>query len=714
MSAEPSLADDPLDTPVQYVRGCGPRRAALLAKLDLHTVRDLLFLLPRDVLDLSVAAAPAELDADTIHTVRGVVVETDGRPTRGGRTLVKALVRVDGGGGGDETHVRASFFNQPWMRKKLPEGQRLLLTGKPKRYQGSWEFSSPQVQFLEGDETDDGPGGIEPRYALTEGVNQRGLNMLCVRAVEGFGQYICDPLPMAFREKYALPHLREAAAGLHAAGTLEQFNAARRRVLFDDLFEFQLGVALRRRLWRSGGKAAALPASAKIDARIRRLFPFAFTAGQNDAVREIAADLASETAMHRLLQADVGAGKTVVALYAMLTAVAHGRQAVLMAPTEVLANQHWATVQTALAHSRVERQLLTGRLTAAKRKKLLARIKAGAVDLVIGTQALIQKGVEIPRLGVAVVDEQHKFGVAQRAAFSAGDADPHVLVMTATPIPRSLALTQFGDLDVTTVRDLPPGRQPVVTSRVPGPKARQKTWHFIREKLDGGRQCYVICPKVGTADEARLSQDGGESDELSASVEATYQELIGGELKGYAVGLVHGRMPADRKEAAMEAFKTGETRALVSTTVVEVGVDVPNATLMVIQKAESFGLSQLHQLRGRVARGARRGYCFLYTDRAGDAAAERLGVLERTTDGFEIAEADFSQRGPGHVLGTRQSGKSALRVADPQRDRDILEEARARAFHLVETGLFDDPDWAMVKAEVLDRFGEVLELAKTG
>ncbi len=485
-------------------------------------------------------------------------------------------------------------------------------------------------------------------------------------------------------------------------------------MLFDDLFEFQLGVALRRRLWRAGGKADPLPVSAKIDARIRRLFPFEFTAGQNDAVKEIAADLSSEIAMHRLLQADVGAGKTVVALYAMLTAVAHGRQAVLMAPTEVLANQHWATVQHALAHSRVERQLLTGRLTQKKRKNLLARIKSGAVQLVVGTQALIQKGVEIPRLGVAVVDEQHKFGVAQRAAFSAGDRDPHVLVMTATPIPRSLALTQFGDLDVTTVRDLPPGRQPVVTSRVPGPKARQKTWHFIREKIDEGRQCYVICPKVGSADEARSPQDGDDSAEVSSSVEATFKELTEGELKGYAVGLVHGRMEADRKEAAMEAFKTGETRVLVSTTVVEVGVDVPNATLMVIHKAESFGLSQLHQLRGRVARGSRRGYCFLYTDQTSATAAERLAVLERTTDGFEIAEADFAQRGPGHVLGTRQSGKSALRVADPQRDRDLLEQARRRAFHLVETGQFDQPEWAMVKAEVLDRFGEVLELAKTG
>ena len=708
MADVPPPADDPLDTPVQYVRGCGPRRAALLAKLEIHTVRDLLFLLPRDVVDLSVATSVEELDDQTIHTVRGVILDTDARPTRGGRTLVKCVVETSSG------RVRASFFNQPWMRKKLPPGARILLTGKPKRYDGAWEFSSPQVQILEGEPGDSTGGGIEPRYALTEGVNQRGLNMLATRAVEGFGQYICDPLPKAFRDSHGLPHLREAAANLHAAGSLDEFNAARDRVLFDDLFEFQLGVALRRRLWRSGGKADPLPVSAKIDARIRRLFPFEFTAGQNAAVKEIAADLASEVAMHRLLQADVGAGKTVVALYAMLTAVAHGRQAVLMAPTEVLANQHWATVQHALAHSRVERRLLTGRLTQKKRKDLRARIKSGAVQLIVGTQALIQKGVEIPRLGVAVVDEQHKFGVAQRAAFSAGDRDPHVLVMTATPIPRSLALTQFGDLDVTTVRDLPPGRQPVVTSRVPGPKARQKTWHFIRQKLDEGRQCYVICPKVGDASEARSSQDGGESDELSASVEATFKELTGGELKGYAVGLVHGRMEADKKEAAMEAFKTGETRVLVSTTVVEVGVDVPNATLMVIQKAESFGLSQLHQLRGRVARGSRRGYCFLYTEQTSATAAERLGVLERTTDGFDIAEADFSQRGPGHVLGTRQSGKSALRVADPQRDRDLLETARRRAFHLVETGAFDLPEWAMVKAEVLDRFGEVLELAKTG
>ena len=711
--ADPAFhAEDPLDTPVQYVRGCGPRRAALLAKLDLHTVRDLLFLLPRDVLDLSVVTQPDDLDGETVQTVRGTVLETDGRPTRGGRTLVKAL--LDTGHG----HVRASWFNQPWMRKKLPPGTAVLLTGKPKRYQGKWEFSSPQVQFLEGEEAGDGEGGIEPVYPLTEGVNQRGLHMLAGRAVEDFSQYVCDPLPKAFREEVDLPHLRDAAKGLHLAASLEEFNAARRRVLFDDLFEFQLGIALRRRLWRSGGRAAALPVSAKIDARIRRLFPFEFTAGQNQAVKEIAADLASETAMHRLLQADVGAGKTVVALYAMLTAVAHGRQAALMAPTEVLANQHWHTVQTALRHSRVERQLLTGRLTPKRRKDLRARIKAGTVQLVVGTQALIQKGVHFPRLGVAVVDEQHKFGVAQRAAFSsgesgAGEGEPHVLVMTATPIPRSLALTQFGDLDVTAVRDLPPGRQPVVTSRVPGPAARAKTWAFIREKLDAGAQLYVICPKVGDRSEARREADpGGEA--VTASVEAAYAELTETELKDYPVGLVHGRMDPQKKDAAMEAFKEGETRALVSTTVVEVGVDVPNATLMVIQRAESFGLPQLHQLRGRAARGPRRGHCFLFTDDASPAASERLRALERTTDGFEIAEADFALRGPGHVLGTKQSGRAALRVADPQRDREILEDARRRAFHLVTTGRFDDAEWAMTKAAVLDRFGEVMELAKTG
>jgi ATP-dependent DNA helicase RecG len=773
---------DPLATPARFLKGAGEKRGELLAKLGLVTVRDVLFNVPRDVLDLTHVKRPRELTGQSVEAVRGRVVDRDARTISRNRTIVGVLLDC-----GDGEYVRGTWFNQPWMFKKLAPNSLVLFSGKPKRNQGRWEFGHPDIKWLVDDES--AHGGVQPRYALTEGLTQEHLRVLSRSAVEGYADVVADPLPASFRESAKLPKLPDALRRLHEPQTLEQFEAAKRRVLFDDLFEFQLGLAMRRRAWRADEAAPKLPVSTKIDARIRRLFPFELTAGQQQAIQEIAADLASGRAMHRLLQADVGAGKTVVAIYAMLTAIAHGHQAIVMAPTEVLANQHWATIDGMLRNSRVERRLLTGRLTPAKRKRLLDGIREGDVDLVVGTQALIQQGVHFPKLGVAVIDEQHKFGVAQRAHFSlghegrgmgdqdearrlcpAGDENahandptstspagaaaelrdtphlishvplrPHVLVMTATPIPRSLCLTAFGDLDLTTITDLPPGRQRVVTSRVRGAAGQKKAWQFIRKHLDAGRQAYVICPRINEGDEASGGREPAENegfenaaaesesntspagaaaglrgDVPSGSVETVYRELKSGELREYAVGLVHGRMDADMKDEAMRAFRDQETQVLVSTTVVEVGVDVPNATLMVIYQPERFGLSQLHQLRGRIARGKHQGYCFLITDAESDDANRRLAVLEQTSDGFKIAEADFELRGPGDVLGLRQSGETALRVADLKRDEALLLEARKLATTLVESGEFDEPEFAALKRTVLDRFGYVADLPKTG
>jgi ATP-dependent DNA helicase RecG len=450
-----------------------------------------------------------------------------------------------------------------------------------------------------------------------------------------------------------------------------------------------------------------LPTTAKIDSRIRRLFPFAFTEGQTKAVHEISDDLASGHAMHRLLQADVGAGKTAVAVYAILVTVAAGYQAVIMAPTEVLANQHWATIDAALAHSRVHRLLLTGGLAARERRQALAEIADGTVQLVVGTQAVIQKDVNFAKLGLVVIDEQHKFGVLQRAMFSKGDLSPHVLVMTATPIPRSLCLTQFGDLDLTTISDMPPGRQRVVTSRVTNADMRQRAWDFVKQQLKKGRQAFVICPRIEATD-ADLSKGP------AASAEEVFKLLSAGELRDFKVGLVHGQVESERKSAVMESFRQGRIDVLVSTTVVEVGVDVPNATVMIIDEAHRFGLSQLHQLRGRVSRGKFQGYCFLFSDADAPEALRRLTALETMSDGFQIAEADFEIRGPGDVLGTRQHGDLPLRVADLIRDAAILKEARTCAFDLVKTAEFDRPDYAMLKVKVLERFGAALDLPKTG
>jgi ATP-dependent DNA helicase RecG len=698
------MNDDPFKTSVQFVRGVGPERMRLLANLGIVTVEDLLWYLPRDLLDLTNVRPAAQLRAGELQTVRGTVVDIDGRTTSGGRSLVAVLLDSDG------LYVRGVWFNQPWMIHKFHGGESILLSGKPKRSAGRWEFPSPRVQWIgetETGEPGETHGGLLPRYGLTEGLSMGQIGHIIREAVEAYAESIPDPMPSPLRERLELPVLSQAIRGLHVPKSLNEYEAGRRRLIFDDLFEFQLGLALRRRTWKTRGSAPVLPTTAKIDARIRRLFPFAFTEGQNGAVREISEDLASGHTMHRLLQADVGAGKTAVAVYAILVTVAAGHQAVFMAPTEVLANQHWDTIDAALAHSRVRRLLLTGGLSPRERRQVLAEIAEGSVQLVVGTQAVIQKDVAFARLGLVVIDEQHKFGVMQRAVFSKGELSPHVLVMTATPIPRSLCLTQFGDLDLTTIADMPPGRQRVITSRVTNSDTRRRAWDFVKEQLKKGRQAFVVCPRIeATAED--LSQGP------TASAEEVFKLLSAGELREFEVGLIHGQIESERKSAVMEAFRQGRINVLVSTTVIEVGVDVPNATIMIIDDAHRFGLSQLHQLRGRISRGKFQGYCFLFSESNSPEALRRLTALEAMSDGFQIAEADFEIRGPGDVLGTRQHGDLPLNVADLVRDASILREARTCAFELVRTSEFDQPEFAMLKIKVLERFGTALDLPKTG
>ena len=531
------------------------------------------------------------------------------------------------------------------------------------------------------------------------------LRRIIRNAVAQYAEFVVEYLPSAFREDHDLVTRRQAVQQLHCPETVSQFESAQHRLVFDDLLEFQLGLALRRRAWRRNERAVYLEATTKVDARIRRLFPFELTTGQNQAIEDIVADLSSGHAMHRLLQADVGAGKTAVAIYAMLVAVAAGYQAVLMAPTEVLAQQHWKTIDEALSHSRVHRLALTGQLTAAHRKRALASIASGETSIVIGTQAIIQDDVEFHRLGVVVIDEQHKFGVMQRARFSRGEECPHVLVMTATPIPRSLCLTQFGDLDMTVISDLPPGRRAVVTSRVQGDAMQHRAWSFIREQLKSGRQAYVVCPRIDAESGQSTSGFGAEQ---------VYRDLSSGVLNSFRVEIVHGQMHRDAKADVMNRFRQREIDVLVSTTVVEVGVDVPNATLMVIYQAERFGLSQLHQLRGRVGRGKFQGYCWLFSESEIPEAGQRLVTMEQTGDGFQIAEADFEMRGPGDILGTRQHGQLPLKVADLVRDQQQLRTARKLAFQLVTSGAFDEPEFAPLKIRVLERFGQLMDLPQSG
>lgn len=690
-------SSDPLTTPVQYVPSVGPQRAALLANLDIRTAWDLLFHVPNSVNDFTDIRPVPRLEADLEQSVHGRVVDRDARSLSKGRTLVGVLLNCDG------HFVRGVWFNQPWIFKKYFDNQHLVFSGKPQRKNGQWQFSSPRVHVLAADDDIENATGVLPRYALTDGIRMDQMRRMTRAAVDQFADLVPDPLPEAFRDKHRLPHLKTALRWLHCPASMDQFNAGRHRVLLDDLLEFQLGMALRRRVWNVTLQAPPIAVSARVDARIRRLFEFRFTNGQDVAIREIVADLQRSQPMHRLLQADVGAGKTAIAVYSMLSAVAAGYQAVLMAPTEVLATQHWETFDELLAASRVKRSFLIGGLPAARKREVLAGIASGQTNLVIGTQAVIQDAVKFHNLALAVIDEQHRFGVRQRASFADDKTSPHVLVMTATPIPRSLCLTRFGDLDVSLIRELPPGRQKVITARVLSAAEQTKAWDFVRGQVGKGRQAYVVCPRI---------EEQGDDD--TASVEAVYRQLCANELSGLNVELLHGRMDRDQRHDVMDRFRSGEIHVLVSTTVIEVGVNVPNATIMVIQQAERFGLAQLHQLRGRICRGSFQGYCFLFSNAEAPDGIERLTAMEQSSDGFELAEKDAELRGPGDVLGLRQSGSLPLRVANPVRDIQLLSVARRMAQDLVDSGEFDLPEFRPLKTIVLDRFGNALDLPQTG
>ena len=681
---------------MQFLRGCGPQRALLLKNLDIHTVGQLLLHVPHEIHDFTCIRQVPQLKADELQAVHGVVVDRDARELTGGRSLIGIVLNCDG------HFVRGIWFNQPWMFRKFSEGQRLVFQGKPQRRTGRWEFSNPSVIALAPEDQVEAGAGVLPRYSLTDGISMDAMRRLTRAATEQFAHLFEDPLPESLRSQLKLPSLPDAIRSLHTPSTPEQWREARRRILLDDLLEFQLGLALRRHHSRQQ-KAVPLPVSAKIDARIRRLFSFRFTGGQDQAVRDLCADLQLPEPMHRLLQADVGAGKTAVAVYALLAAVAAGHQAVLMAPTEVLAAQHWDTLEELLQESRVRRCLLLGGLPVARRREMLAGIADGSISLIIGTQALIQDSIQFHSLALAVIDEQHRFGVRQRSRFSGTDFSPHVLIMTATPIPRSLCLTQFGDLDVSVIKDLPPGRQKVVTSRIVSQQEQSRVWQFVRQQTATGRQAYVVCPRVE-----------GQTEDDPAAAESVFKNLQNTELAGLRIELLHGRMDREQRHAVMDRFRDRQCDVLVTTTVIEVGVNVPNATLMIIQQAERFGLAQLHQLRGRICRGSHQGYCFLFSESEIPDSVARLTALEQTTDGFALAEKDAELRGPGDILGLRQSGAMPLRCADPIRDLALLQEARQIAASLVDSEQIELPQFQPLKEIVLNRFSGLLDLPPAG
>jgi ATP-dependent DNA helicase RecG len=679
--------------PVQFLPGCGPARAEMLAKLGVTTVRDLVFLFPRSYHDLTAVSTIDLLEEGQPTSIVGVVDEVELQSRGTGRSVLGVLIRQG------SLFLRALWFNQPFLADKFRVGQRVLVSGKPKYFGNRWQMTHPAVKNLE--EAELPSGGLLPVYPLTAGLRQGHLRKLVRAALDVCAGRIDDVLPPSLRQPYDLAEIGWAIEHIHFPRAMADVERARHRFVYQELLVMQLALAVRRAEAVEARDAIPLPASAKIDARIRRLFPFELTAGQNKVLAEIMADLARPQPTNRLLQGDVGSGKTVVAVYAMLVAVAHGAQAALMAPTELVVQQHARTLERLLAGSLVRVGVLTGAVTGGERQRLLADVAAGEVQILLGTQALVEAEVKFQRLALVVIDEQHKFGVRERAAFRQS-GHPHCLVMTATPIPRTVALSLYGDLDVSTLDERPPGRQNVHTY-LPPESDWPRWWEFYRKKLREGRQGFVVTPVI-EGDDGSL-----------ASLEQSFEALANGELEAFRLGLVHGRLSSQKKEAALKAFHSGQTQVLVATSVVEVGIDVPNATLMTIQGADRFGLAQLHQLRGRISRGIYPGYCCLLAEAVSPATTRRLSALVESNDGFWLAETDFLLRGPGELVGDRQHGLPALRVADLARDREILETARADAQTLLaaDPGL-GAPEYQLLRRMVLARYGRSLSLGDVG
>ncbi|QDT67182.1 ATP-dependent DNA helicase RecG [Planctomycetes bacterium MalM25] len=691
--------DPALGTPIAQLPRPQRRQVEALARKGLRTVADLLFLFPRDYEDFRDRRPIAELEEELPQTVVGEVIDVESRGTGFGKHRLGVVVQ-------DESDaLRANWFNQAFLARKFAIGKRVQLSGKPKRGGLRWEMTHPRITWLTDDpEEDPADEGLSPVYPLTEGVPQHAMRRLVAAAVDGYADLPDEVFNGELLARHGLMPIADALRAVHRPKDEEQRDAGIRRFVFQELFVLQLALAARRHQQRVAFSAPEITIDTRLDARIQRLLPFELTPGQQAAIDDVANDLGSDVPMNRLLQGDVGSGKTVVALYAMLATVACEWQAVLLAPTEVLARQHADTLSGMLQASRVRSRLLVGGMPESEKAAVRAGLKSGDVDLAIGTHALLQEKVQFDKLGLAVIDEQHKFGVRQRAMLREGDHSPHYLVMTATPIPRTLSMTQFGDLDVSSITDMPPGRAPVKTYLVE-PAEEAKWWEHVREALKSGRQAYVVAPLVGDSEAID-----------AASVERAFAELTHGELAGHRLGLMHGRLTPAEKDEVMERFRSGATQVLVSTTVIEVGVDVPNATVMVIASPQHFGLSQLHQLRGRVGRGRHPGVCgLLLPHELSDAALHRLQAFEQTTNGFELAEIDFKLRGPGDLFGDRQTGLPPLRIADLVRDREVLEEARTAAAELfsADPGLKAEEN-KLLRRQMLRRYGASLELGDVG
>ena len=668
------------DTPVRYLKGVGPKTAERFEKLGILTLSDLLCHYPRRYLDFSKPYSIAEAPADTECVVKAeVFAKPGGRILPGGRRMERITA------GDDVSSLEITWFNNPYAAQKLELGQEYYFQGIVTGGMLRRQMVNPQVRT----DAQVKSSPFEAVYPQTEGLTSSAIAK-CVRQLLPHAELLPDPLPSEMLKKYRLLSKADAVRAIHCPATEEEAFAARRRLIYEELLVLQLGIG---RMKNHGAASTGAPMKKADASPFWESLPFSPTGAQQRAVEEILTDMSGETSMNRLLQGDVGSGKTLVAAAAIWACIRAGYQAALLAPTEILASQHAENLNRLLSPFGMRVALLTGGMKAAARRTTLAAIRDDEADLIVGTHAILSEGVEFARLGLAVVDEQHRFGVRQRGLLAEKAANPHLLVMSATPIPRTLGLLMYGDLDISILDELPPGRKPVKTRCITG-KKRADLYGFLDREIDSGRQVYIVCPAI---------EDAGGSD-LNA-VKSYYEDIAKAYLPDRRVGLMHGKLKPKEKAEVMDDFKSGRLDALVSTTVIEVGVDVPNATVMVIENAERYGLSALHQLRGRVGRGAAESWCFLVSDNASESVQKRLKFLCSTSDGFAVAQYDLETRGPGDFFGSRQHGLPTLQIADLMNDTRTLHAAQSEAVALLaEDPLLERPEHVLLARQVEQMF----------
>ncbi len=692
-----------LDQAITYLPGIGPKSAEKLAKLGLIQVRDVLYYYPRDHIDYARQVSIRELEAGETVTLIATIKSCNcfTSPRNSKLTILELVIRDSSGTMKiSRFYAGSRFASRGWQeqQKRLyPAGAAIAASGLVKQTKFGMTLEDPDIEVLDhsGDAIDSlTVGRIVPVYPLTEGVGADLVRKAVLASMPAVGN-LNEPLPNGLRNEYGLIGVQDAIANIHFPSDRDALDAARRRLVFDEFFYLQLGLLKRRRDQQQTQSSAVLAPTGKLIDDFHKILPFKLTHAQQRVVNDILSDLQKPVPMNRLVQGDVGSGKTVVAVLSILAAIQSGYQAAFMAPTEVLSEQHYRKLVSWFNQLSLPVELLTGSTKAAKRREIHAKLETGELPLLVGTHALIQDTVNFDRLGLVVIDEQHRFGVQQRARLQQKGEHPHVLTMTATPIPRTLALTLHGDLEVSQIDELPPGRKPIQTTALTG-RDRQHAYDLIKREIAQGRQVYVVLPLVEESEKLDLKSAIDEHQHLQANI-----------FPEFKVGLLHGRMTSSEKDDSIEAFRNNQTQILVSTTVVEVGVDVPNATVMMIEHAERFGLSQIHQLRGRVGRGAAQSFCLLMSSSKSETARQRLKVLEQSQDGFFISEMDMRFRGPGEVLGTRQSGLPDFALASLVEDQDVLELAREAAERTMEK----DPTlnkWSAMKAELTYRYQRLM------